>query len=69
MSKEELYDALMPKLGRDVAYRAAELFDPEFFKEQSWAMDDTPRQLLVSAFEWESTEEGYDYWHEKYQTL
>lgn len=69
MSKDELYNELVKPLGHIVASRARHNFDRDFFAEQSKILDGTKKKLLAAAFEWESTNEKYDYWREKYQTL
>ena len=69
MSKDEIYRAFVKPLGHIAASRARHNFDRDFFAEQSKILDGTKKKLLAAAFEWESTNEGYDYWRDKYNML
>lgn len=63
--------ALLEQLPSPYNEKALSQFDQEFFDKRSspTAFINTPRDVLAVAFDWENSEEGYEYWYNVYKNL
>lgn len=60
---------LLEKLPEPYRTQALGYFNPAFYEDR---LDGEPADVgsaLTMAFDWDQTDEGYDYWHELYETL